>query len=464
MVIENGLNGVSDRKLQIHFAVIGAGATGLSCAIALQRIGHRVTVIEKKQDMTDVEPGRGVRMPPNLTKILFHWGLQDQLRDISVKSEAIQILLGTTGELMGTQHWDEELLRETRGEYRFAHLSDLIKLLYDEAIRQGAEFHLGTTALSIDPKEGTIVTDSAGVLQADVIVGADGIGGLSRQILLQEEHIGKPADRQSMWMYSATIPKQNILDNPVIKSLYDEVHTTYFLWFGPEWSVSGYPVGGVDEFCVIIYGPYTPEFSLEEGLGEKLHETEPRLNNILPLFTSIRRHPVIASEALEDWVSDSGRLLIIGSAAHPIPPGSIQENAMGIEDGAVLARLFSHLRTRDQISQFLWAFQEIRQPRCAAATESETNIMHYSCMPRGEAQEARDQGFRAKIAAGVEVLQAGADQEELPVWREVKEIFGYDAEDAADDWYVGWGSLKLRSPRSAAMNFPSVQVKQTIGN
>ncbi|KAJ7112834.1 hypothetical protein C8R43DRAFT_133554 [Mycena crocata] len=445
MAIEEGLDHRSDVKIQVHFAVIGAGAAGLSCAIALQRIGHRVTVIEKKDDLTDVEPGRGVRMPPNLTKILFRWGLQDQLRDISVKSDAIRILLGTTGELMGTQQWSEELLRETRGEYRFAHLSDLIKLLYDEAIRQGAEFHLGTTALSIDPEKGTIVTDSAGVLQADVIVAADGIAGLGRQVLLQEEDIDEPADRQSMWMYSATIPKQEILDNPIIETLYDEVDAAYYLWLGHEWSVSGYPVGGVKEFCVICHGTYTPGFSLEDGLLENIHETEPRLNNILPLFSNIRRHPVMACQVLEDWVSHSGRVLIIGSAAHPIPPGSVQETAMAIEDGAVLARLFTHLRTRDQIGQFLWAFQEIRQPRCAAATESETNIMHYSCMARGEAQEARDEGLRAKIAAGVEVLQAGADQEELPVWREVKEIFGYDAEDEGDNWWVSWGLLKERS-------------------
>jgi salicylate hydroxylase len=98
-------------KIQLHFVVVGAGVAGLSCAIALRRIGHRVTVIERKHNVTGLQVSvhalrclnqpyigtkhqRGVRMPPNLTKILFHWGLKERVRAISVKSEAVDIMIG----------------------------------------------------------------------------------------------------------------------------------------------------------------------------------------------------------------------------------------------------------------------------------------------------------------------------------------------------------------------------------
>ncbi|KAJ7315379.1 hypothetical protein DFH08DRAFT_421977 [Mycena albidolilacea] len=87
--------------------------------------------------------------------------------------------------------------------------------------------------------------------------------------------------------------------------------------------------------------------------------------------------------------------------------------------------------------------------------------MHFKCMPDGADQEARDAGLRAKLAAGVQVLQAGGDQEEMPEWREVKENFGYDAEDEADDWWVGWGSLKYRSAEYGSIG---IQVEQTVSN
>ena len=84
-------------------------------------------------------------MPPNLSKILFHWGLEKELRKISLKSQGIALnlcqwsdvllCLGAlansplveTGELLGEHIWDEELLRESRGEFVFAHVrsSDL---------------------------------------------------------------------------------------------------------------------------------------------------------------------------------------------------------------------------------------------------------------------------------------------------------------------------------------------------
>ncbi|KAJ6492568.1 hypothetical protein C8R47DRAFT_1270940 [Mycena vitilis] len=466
MAFKKRLDGPSiaepETKSRIHFAIIGAGVAGLSCAIALRRIGHKVTLIEQKEDMSDPEDARGVRMPPNLTKILILWGLRDRLAEISVKSEAIHILLGDTGELLGTQHWDEELLRETRGEYLFAHLSDLIKMLHKEAAHRGVEVRLGTKATSIEAARGQITTHAGDLLQADVIVGADGIAGVTRRTLQEEQEINSPVDRPSMWI--ALIPTQAIVENPDadVSRIYEEPHNTLFCWLGQGHCTVGFPVGGTAQFAICAYGP-------DDGIKRNLDGSEPRLKKLFPIIppASLRSQPVIECESLEDWVSESGRLVVIGSAAHPIPPGSIQEKAMSVEDSAVLAKLFSHLgpdKQEKQINQFLWAFQDIRQPRCAAAMESETHIMEYMCMLKGDEQEARDAGLRAKNAAGIQALQAGDDEEETPEWREVKEVFGYDAEDEADNWWVSWGSLKLKSAETGVINLGAIQVEQTVTN
>jgi len=51
---------------------------GLSMAIGLAMSGHSVRVLEKSPSFG--KPPGGVRLPPNVTKILVQWGLGDELR------------------------------------------------------------------------------------------------------------------------------------------------------------------------------------------------------------------------------------------------------------------------------------------------------------------------------------------------------------------------------------------------
>jgi salicylate hydroxylase len=123
-----------------------------------------------------------------------------------------------TGVRLGTHHWDEEVLREARGEFLFAHvstkvvcsastekkkktqLSDLRKMMYDIAIGQGATIRLNTTAVALDPEQRTVTLDSGKILTADVIIGADGVFGLMRPLLLAEQNI-QEAKEPVMCMY-----------------------------------------------------------------------------------------------------------------------------------------------------------------------------------------------------------------------------------------------------------------------
>jgi salicylate hydroxylase len=135
---------------------------------------------------------------------------------------------------------------------------------------------------------------------------------------------------------------------------------------------------------------------------------------------------------------------------------------LAVEDGAVLATLFSHLRTHDQISNFLWAFQELRQPRCDAVLAKENGVVYFMTMPPGELQEMRDDSMRAKRDAGLGILQASDEHEESPEWVEIKEIFGYDAEDEANNWWIEWGLLRERSKGVTVSYGVPMQIEQVV--
>ena len=85
-------------------------------------------------------------MAPNLSKILYHWGLEAEVHSIAIKSQSIALSICTSsyllpfewlltflkdesGEFLGNHHWDEEVLKETRGEFVFAHVS--MKFTYE---------------------------------------------------------------------------------------------------------------------------------------------------------------------------------------------------------------------------------------------------------------------------------------------------------------------------------------------
>ena len=58
------------------------GLSGLSAAYTLAQAGHFVRVLEQRP--TSNEWTGGIQVPPNLTRILFEWGLEQELKDTSL--------------------------------------------------------------------------------------------------------------------------------------------------------------------------------------------------------------------------------------------------------------------------------------------------------------------------------------------------------------------------------------------
>ncbi|KIK93780.1 hypothetical protein PAXRUDRAFT_828622 [Paxillus rubicundulus Ve08.2h10] len=437
--------------LAIDFLVVGGGIAGISCAIALRRVGHRVVVLEQLGDARTSKMSRGgIRLPPNVSKILFHWGLEEALRGISVSSEAIEIDKYETGELLGTHIWEEVIIKETGGEYLFCHHSDLWQLLLDVATSAGAEVRTGVKVVSINCDNRQVRLSTGETLRADVIVGADGRASLIQQNIAGEDVYGSAPSH--CLFYNTIVPGDIMRQDSDLASLYSRKHETMFMWVGHNASAVGFRVGGRDDFALHVWvqptqtdcsddGCWGTETSLKH-MRKQLGHCEPRLLKLAQHATSGTRVQVKMLPPLENWVHRNGRILVIGEAAHPLPAGSTQSGALAVEDSAVLAKLFSHLRSKDQIATFLNAFQDLREGRCASVVTSEQRNLVFQMMPHGPQQEKRDNAMRARHAEGRGVFTTGAPAEQ---WEEIKELFGYEAEDQADDWWVKWGLLRERA-------------------
>ena len=61
-----------------YIYLVPLAIAGLSTAIGLALSGHTVRVLEKSPRLE--EPAGGIRLPPNVTKILVEWGLEEEKR------------------------------------------------------------------------------------------------------------------------------------------------------------------------------------------------------------------------------------------------------------------------------------------------------------------------------------------------------------------------------------------------
>jgi len=167
---------------------------------------------------------------------------------------------------------------------------------------------------------------------------------------------------------------------------------------------------------------------------------------------------------LNKWVHDSGRVILLGDACHPMvvryitdlptevivdirsQPYKSQGSAMAIEDAAVLGNLLSRISRISQLGPLLEAYQGLRLGRTASVQESSRlsgQILH---LPDGPEQRERDERMRKAMALELssgssgELLRELAGNDNLrAVKRENDVLFGYDADAEVDRWWAAHG-------------------------
>ena len=179
---------------------------------------------------------------------------------------------------------------------------------------------------------------------------------------------------------------------------------------------------------------------------------------------------------LNTWIHPSHCVILLGDSCHPMlvslvpyqsnfveltgpfsfperpQPYRAQGAAMAIEDAAVLGNLLSRLAHPDQLPILLQAYQDLRLPRTAETQNQSRLNQKIFHLPDGPEQEQRDADMRR--AAELELARThngklGGDAAEgsSNQWadeRKSKIQFGYDADEAADQWWRDGGERALQ--------------------
>ena len=334
--------------------VIGAGIGGLTTALALEQKGIDVDVYERSAVLTDV--GAGISLWPNALKALYQLGLRPALDGVSFVSMDGAVR-NSDGTVLSRTTADQFIARLGLPVVAF-HPADLLAVLVDAA--RDIAIHTGHEARDVEQDaDGVTVRFANGAgARGDVLIGADGLRSVVR------DRLGVPGGLK---------------------------YSGYTAWrgtapFEPAGLMAGETLGSGQRFGLApIHGNRVYWYATDnvnEGQREPPIETKTRLTRLFgdwhqPIPELIRstaedtilRNDIYDRDPVERW--GSGRITLLGDAAHPMTPNLGQGACQAIEDALVLSHLLS---TGPDVPSSLRRYESERIPRTRSIVNASRRV------------------------------------------------------------------------------------------
>lgn len=354
-----------------HAVVAGAGIGGLTAAVALRRQGWDVTVFERAASLEPV--GAGLGLGPNALHALDAIGLGAEVRGFS----AIE---GDGGIRRPDGRWlartELSAITERFGDPQLMTLrADLVQLLAGRL--PDGTVRTGVTVTRVDPGDQVKrarVTTSAGDLDADLVVAADGIRSPVRAALFPA-HPGPRYSGCTTWRFVAPRP--------------DRSPSPAETW-GRGTLFGTFPLADGRVYCYAA--AFEPAGTRYDDEAAELKRRFGGWHDPIPgLIGSVSPEQVLHDDVY--WMADPlpayhhGRVALLGDAAHAMTPHLGQGACQAIEDAIVLASVAAPGTTPD-----LAAYTAARLPRTQKVVRDSYRAMRLSGLTSRPAIALRNAG------------------------------------------------------------------------
>lgn len=301
--------------------IVGGGVGGITTAIALKQRGIDVEVYERTPELKEV--GAGVSLWPNALKALHQLGMKATLDAMSFVSQhaAVRAAAGTILSRTSAHGF----VRRFGLPVTVFHRAELLNALLHAA--HGVPIHLGHECQDIEQDAHGVTIHFAGgtTAKGDLLVGADGLRSVVRERLRipgELRYAGYPA-----WRGIAPFETTGLIGGETLgcgaRFGLVPIGRDRVYWYATEKAPAGQretPAAAKARLCNVYNGWHQP-------IPAIIDDTD---------ASTILRNDIYDRDPVDQW--GSGRVTLLGDAAHPMTPNLGQGACQAIEDALVLAR------------------------------------------------------------------------------------------------------------------------------
>jgi 2-polyprenyl-6-methoxyphenol hydroxylase-like FAD-dependent oxidoreductase len=336
--------------------VIGAGVAGPVCAIFLKRAGYDVELFERYAEPVGDEGG-GLMIAPNGMAILGRLGLAHPIREAGAVTRSMVF-----GDEFGAQIASIALTTPGREAPVTLARAALNSVLLTAVQAAGVPVHYGRPLASVATSAASVsaIFEDGTCATGDLIVGADGLHSAVRKSMFPEgQHDARYTGFTNIGGFSPpTAP--DMIEDSAMRLFFG---AKAFFAFAPIrdgarrrlmwWTSLAFP----DEPGFQSLARRDPD-ALRQQLVARFSPLPAPLPELVAASEAVLRTGIYDLEPLPSW--SAGRAVLIGDAAHAMPPHAGQGASMAMEDALVLIRC---LQREPTIERAFDRYECARRPR-----------------------------------------------------------------------------------------------------
>lgn len=361
-----------NKKLRV--AIVGGGIAGLALAANLFRYTHlEVILYEAAPQFSEI--GAGISFGVNAIKAIECLNLAAEYHAIADQVAApfqdvwFQWRNGYTDEYLSSS------IAPQVGQSS-VHRADFLDSILKQVPREKCHFNKKLTSIEETANEVILNFQDGTSAHADYVIGADGIHSAVRAYVLASQNL--PAARPQFtgtWAYRGIIQYQDFKQALEQAELDLEIADVPQMLLGKDKHILTFPIRRGEHINIVAFKSDRQQKALAEGTAwtqsvdqhtmlADFSDWSESCQILLKLIEKPSLWALHELVELDSYQSVSGRVIIMGDAAHAMLPHQGAGAGQGLEDAVILAALFEETNLSIQdLAKLSQIYEDLRKPR-----------------------------------------------------------------------------------------------------